>query len=323
MRAVRFDEYGGPEVLRVREVPVPEPGAGEVLIEVGAAGVTLPVVRLTRGGPTGGVPLPHMPGGEVAGRVVAVGDGVTAWRPGQRVTGLAFTGGYAQFAVVGAGMLSAVPDGAADADAVALVRSGRVAFAALHLSAAGEGDRVLVTSAAGGVGNLAAQLARVLGAGRVVAAIGSPDKADFLRGLGVDRVVTYDELRAGLGESFDVVLDGTGSDVNGAGDVQGACLDALEPLGRLVSYNAAGGPVDVNALRMRARSVIGLAMPHFVAHRREVYDRHERRLWELLAAGEVRPAIHALLPLEEAAEAHRVIEARANRGKLVLDPAGR
>ncbi|GIH17040.1 quinone oxidoreductase family protein [Rugosimonospora africana] len=324
MRAVRFDGYGGPEVLTVGEVPVPRPGDGEVLIEVGAAGVTLPIVRLTRGGPDGGVPLPHVPGGEVAGRIVRLGSGVperpgTGWQVGQRVTGLAFSGAYAQFAAVPVEFLDRVPDGVDDADAVALVRSGHVASAALHLAGLregeSEGERVLVTSAAGGVGHLAVQLARALGAGRVVAAIGGGSaKKEFLRGLGADRIVTYAEARAGLDESFDVVLDGTGA------DVQDSCLAALAPLGRLVSFNATGGKVDVNELRMTARTVIGLAMRHFAEHRRDVYDRHGQRLWELLASGAVRPAIHAVLPLEQAADAYRVIEARANLGKIVLNP---
>lgn len=323
MRAIRFGRYGGPEVLELAEVPVPRPGAGEVLIEVGAAGVTLPVVRLTRGGPDGGVPLPQVPGGEVAGRIVEVGAGVsgepgTGWRVGERVTGLAFSGAYAEFATVPVEFLSRVPDGVDDATAVVLVRSGHVAFAALHLAALREGESVLVTSAAGGVGHLAVQLARALGAGRVVAAAGAgAGRIEFLRGLGADRAVTYDEARAGLAESFDVVLDGAGANVQEIG------LAALAPLGRFVSYNAVGGKLFTNELRMTARTVIGLAMRHFVAHRPDVYERHGQRLWELLERGALRPAVHAVLPLEQAADAHRVIEARTNLGKMVLTPAAK
>ncbi len=326
MQAVRFHTYGGPEVLRVEQVGVPEPGPGQVLIEVGAVGVTLPVVRLVRGNPDGGgVPLPHCPGGEVAGRIAAVGAGVSGWRVGQRVAGLAFTGAYAQAAVVEEALLVAVPDGVDDAAAVALVRSGQVALGALRAGGLAGGQSVLVTAAAGGVGHLAVQLARVLGAARVVAAVGTGParaaKEAMLRELGADDVVGYDDVAGQNGAasdelSVDVALDGVG------GPVQRRCLEALAPWGRLVAYNGVGGPVDVNELRMRSRSVIGFAMPHLVAHRREVYAAHARELWELHARGLLRPVVHAAWPLDRAGEAHAAIEERVNVGKIVLSPAG-
>lgn len=301
MRRVVFREYGGPEVLRVEQAPLPTPGAGELLVEVGAIGVTLPVVRLSRGGD---VPLPHVPGGEVAGRVTSTG---------QRVAGLAFTGAYAEYATVPAALVAPVPDEVDDAAAVALVRSGQVALGALRAAAVRPGESVLVTAAAGGVGHLAVQLAVAFGAGRVVAAVSTEEKAEFLYGLGADEVVRYGQPV----DPVDVVLDGTG------GQVQSDCLELLEPFGRLVSYNATGAPVDVNQLRLHARSVIGFAMAHFATRQPEVYQRHQQELWEMYAAGTLRPAIHATLPLAEAAEAHRVIESRENLGKIVLTPTMR
>lgn len=313
MRQVCFREYGGPEVLRVEDVARPEPGEGELLVQVGAAGVTLPIVRLTRGSPDGGgVPLPHAPGGEVAGRVVATGPGVAGWRAGQRVAGLAFTGAYAEFVTVPASFVFAVPDQVDDAAAVLLVRSGQVALGALHAAAVRPGESVLVTAAAGGVGHLAVQLARELGASRVVAVAGSAGKGDFLRGLGADEVVTYGD---DWGDPVDVVLDGAG------GEVQATALRALAPLGRLVAYNGVGEVVDVNELRMHGRSVIGFAMPHLVARRPDLFQRHQRELWDLYAAGRLTAAVHRTLSLGDAAEAHRIIEARENQGKVVLDPA--
>ncbi|WP_035920692.1 zinc-binding dehydrogenase [Frankia sp. QA3] len=104
--------------------------------------------------------------------------------------------------------------------------------------------------------------------------------------------------------------------------MQRRCLEALAPLGRLVAYNGIGGPVDVNELRRQARSVIGFAMPHLVARRRDVYDAHARELWELHAQGLLRPVVHAAWPLERAGEAHAAIKARANVGKIVPSPAG-
>lgn len=303
MRTVICRQHG---VLRVEDAPRPEPGEGEVLVEVAAAGVTLPVVRLTSGGGT----LPLVPGGEVVGRVVSATGG---WRTGQRVAALAFTGAYAEFALVGSGLLAAVPDEVDDAAAVALVRSGQVALGALRTGGVRPGESVLVTAAAGGVGHLAVQLARAVGAGRVVAAVGTDAKREFARGLGAHEVVRYGEPPAG---PVDVVLDSVG------GDVQNTYLEHLAPFGRLVSYSATGAPVDVNQLRMHARSVVGFAMSHFARPpvgrlTSDVYARQQGELWELYIRGVVRPAVH-VMPLAEAEQAHRLIESRENLGKVVL-----
>lgn len=307
MRRVAFQTYGGPEVLRVEEVEQPEPGPDELLVRVGLAGVTLPVVRLTRGG----VELPYAPGGEIVGTVVGLGADVTGWRIGQRVTGLTFGAAYAEFATIGTRLAVAVPDGIDDASALVVARGGQVALGTLRASGFRPGEDVLVNAAAGGVGHLSVQLAKALGAGRVVAAVGSLDKADFVRGLGADEVVSYQE---GWGEPVDVVLDGVG------GDLLDRCLNALRPFGRLVDYNGIGGPVDANQLRMRGTTVIGFNMLHFSTLRADRYLAQQQELWQLLADGRLRPAMHAELSLVDAAEAHRIIEARANLGKIVLNP---
>jgi NADPH2:quinone reductase len=287
--------------LRVEEAPRPEPAEGEILVEVGAIGVTLPVVRKPQG----------TPGGEVAGRVVAVGPGVTTAQVGQHVTGLAFTGAYAEFALVRADMAVPVPDGVDDATAVAVVRSGQVALGALRAAPLHAGESVVVTAAAGGVGHLAVQLATVLGASRVVGAVSTDAKAAFLRSLGVSEVVRYDEP---WGEPVDVVLDGVG------GSVQATGVSSLAPLGRLVSYNATGAMVDVNELRFHGRTIVGFAMPHLVAGRPDVYKRQQTELWDMCLSGSLRPSIHGTFPLDQAAEAHRIILARENLGKVVLVP---
>lgn len=310
MRTVRFHTHGGPEVLRIDDVPLPEPAGGEVLIEIDAVGVTLPVVRLTRG--QSGVPLPHTPGGDIVGRVRGIGPGVTGRQVGERVAGLAFSGAYAEAVTVPAAMMTAVPDDVDDLAALALVRGGQVALGVLHAGGFGEGDNVLVTAAAGGIGHLAVQLAVALGAGRVTAAVGDAAKAGFAREQGADHVVTYDQ--EDWGDPADLVLDGVG------GTVQDAGLRALAPLGRLVAFNGVGGTVDTNELRMRGLSVIGFAMAHLAARRRDTYERHQRELWQLYRDGRLNPVVHEAMPLDRAADAHRLIEARANRGKVVLLP---
>ncbi|MEU7134425.1 NADP-dependent oxidoreductase [Streptomyces sp. NPDC046261] len=309
MRRVRYHEYGGPEVLRVEETAVPSPGPGELLLRTEAIGVTLPVVRKVR---EGGMPLPAGVGGEVAGEIIAVGPEVTGFAVGDRVTGLCFADGYADHAVLRAAMASPVPPGVDAADAVALVRCGLVALGAYEAARPAEGESVLVTAAAGGSGHLAVQLAKARGAGRVVAAVGSAAKADFVRSLGADEVVTYED--ASWGEPVDIVLDAVG------GELLSPALAALAPGGRLVAYSSGGGTIEAYDLLVGAKSAIGFQMALIARDRPELMERWRRELWELYASGRVRPRVHVELPLEDAAKAHEIIEARANQGKVILRP---
>ncbi|MEU8680048.1 zinc-binding dehydrogenase [Streptomyces sp. NPDC048611] len=314
MRRVRFHAYGGPEVLRVEEdAAAPVPGPGELLVRTEAIGVTLPCVRRVRGdGNGGGDPLPGTPGGEIAGTVVALGPDVTGFALGDRVTSLTLTGSYSELALAPAFLASRVPDGAGAVTAVALVRSGHVALAALSTAALRDGESVLITGAAGGTGHLAVQLAKLQGVPRVVAAVSSAAKTEFLRELGADEVVTYDQ--ESWGAPADVVLDGVG------GALLPRALAALAPGGRLVFFNSGGGTVPAYELLAGAKTITGLTMRHFSTVHRELYEEHHARLWELSGAGRLRAAVHAELPLTEAAKAHEIIEARANLGKVVLRP---
>ncbi|MGW6527501.1 quinone oxidoreductase family protein [Streptomyces venezuelae] len=307
MRRVRYERSGGPEVLFLEEVPVPEPGPGELLVRVEAVGVTLPVVRKVRE-PRDPIAL----GGEVAGAVVALGEGVTGFAPGDRVTGLVFGHGYADHALLHTALASPVPAGASAVDAVALVRSGLVAYGALEAARPAPGEAALVTAAASGVGHLAVQLARLKGAARVVAAVSDPGKADFVRGLGADDVVTYD--RETWGEPVDYVLDAVG------GDLLTPAVRSLAPHGRLVAYSSGGGTVAAYDLLVGAKSVIGFQMGLIARERPELYEAWRRELWELHATGGLRVAVHDVFPLRDAAKAHAVIEERSNLGKVVLVP---
>ncbi|QNA76928.1 zinc-binding dehydrogenase [Streptomyces sp. So13.3] len=311
MRRVRFYEYGGPEVLRVEEAEEPTAGPGELLVRTEAIGVTLPSVRKVRG-EGGGTPLPGILGGEVAGEVVALGPGVTDFAVGDRVTSLTFTGSYTELAVAPAVMASRLPDGASAVRAVALVRGGQVALAALATARTAPAESVLITGAASGVGHLAVQLARIQGVQRIVAAVSSPAKADFLRAQGADEVVLYDSEN--WGEPVDVVLDGVG------GDLLPRAVAALAPGGRMVFFGSGGGTVSAFDLLAGAKTITGLTMARFSTTQRELYDRHGELLWELALSGRLRPAVHAEIPLAEVARAHEIIEARANRGKVVLIP---
>ncbi|MFH8223233.1 zinc-binding alcohol dehydrogenase family protein [Streptomyces sp. NPDC018057] len=305
MRRVRYESAGGP--LFLEEAPVPEPGRGEVLVRCEAVGVTLPVVRKVT---EAAEPVPL--GGEIAGEVAAVGAGVTRFRPGDRVTGLCFGHGYADFAVLHEAMASPVPEGAGAVDAVALVRSGLVALGALTAARPEPGESVLVTAAASGVGHLAVQLARVRGAGRVVGAVSSPAKADFERSLGADEVVRYAD--GSWGEPVDYALDAVG------GDLLTPALAALAPGGRLVAYSSGGGTVQAYDLLVGAKSVIGFQVARIARGEPELYERWRQELWRLFEEGRIRPAVHAEFALPDAAKAHEAIMSRGNLGKVVLRP---
>ncbi|MFI0960814.1 zinc-binding alcohol dehydrogenase family protein [Streptomyces sp. NPDC021080] len=307
MRRVRHEAGGGPGVLLLEEVPVPEPGPGELLVRAEAVGVTLPAVRKVREG-TGPVPL----GGEVAGVVAAVGEGVTGYAVGDRVTGLCFSHAYAELAVVQEKMASRIPDRATAVDAVALVRSGLVARGAHAAGRPRPGDAVLVTAAASAIGTLALQYAKAGGASRVVAAVSSADKAQFVRALGADEVVLYGD--ASWGDPVDVVLDGVG------GELLGPAVRSLAPGGRLVAFSSGGGTVDAYELLVRGASVIGFQMAAVARDEPDVYARWLDELWELHREGTLRPRVCAEIPLAEAARAHEVIESRRNLGKVVLVP---
>ncbi|MFH8798117.1 zinc-binding alcohol dehydrogenase family protein [Streptomyces sp. NPDC017936] len=307
MRRVRYEVNGGPEVLFTEEAPVPEPGPGELLVRVEAVGVTLPVVRKVHEG-TEPVPL----GGEVAGTVAAVGEGVTGFAVGDRVTGLCFSHAYAEAALVHHTMACVIPHWASCVDAVALVRSGLVARGAYEAGHPRPGDAVLVTAAAGAVGTLALQYAKAGGASRVVAAVSSADKADFVRVLGADEVVLYDD--ESWGAPVDVVVDGVG------GELLGPAVRALAPGGRLVAFSSGGGTIDAYELLVRGASVIGFQMAAVARGEPELYARWRDDLWELHRDRTLRPRVSAEIPLTEAARAHELITSRRNLGKVVLVP---
>ncbi|MFF8419046.1 zinc-binding alcohol dehydrogenase family protein [Streptomyces sp. NPDC015680] len=307
MRRIRYERIGGPETLFQEEVPVPEPGAGELLVRAEAIGVTLPVVRKVR---EAARPVPL--GGELAGEVVSVGEGVGGFAAGDRVTGLCFGHGYAEYALLHTAMASPVPAYATARDAVALVRSGAVALGALEAARPERGESVLVTAAASGVGHLALQLARRRGASRVVAAVGDPAKADFVRSLGADDVVTYG--RETWGEPVDVVLDAVG------GALLTPAVKALAPGGRLVAYSSGGGTIEAYDLLSGGRSAIGFQVAIVARTQPQRYAAWIEELWRLFGEGALRPAIHAEFALADAARAHAAIETRANRGKVVLVP---
>lgn len=327
MRAVRFHVTGGPEVLQCEDLPVPRPGPGEVLVRVLACGVNFADV-LRRAGhhypvPT---PLPFVAGSEVAGEVCACGEGVDRAWLGRRVLGASITGGgYAQFIAMNACELAPWPDGLNTRQAGALLIQGGTAAVALQESGQLQaGESVLVLGAAGGVGSLMVQLARALGASTVIGGVGNAAKRDPVLAMGAHVVVDYSQqdwpqqvLAATDGRGVDLLLDAT------FGELLRQATEALSDFGRIVLYGSAarvGEPLDLLKMLARNQRITGCFLGgHFVQRPARTSD-FLAQLGELVRQGRVVPAVHDVLPLEEAARAHELLESRGVIGKLLLDP---
>lgn len=331
MRAILMHQTGGPEVLRPADVPEPVPAAGELLIRTEAIGTHFAETRMRAGTLPGfAPPLPRVPGFEVAGTVTAVGAGVDAALAGTRVIALAPGGsGYAELAAMPARDSTPVPDGVSAVDAIAVATPAAVALALLRAARLTGTERVLVEAAGGAVGGYLVQLAREHGAGTIVATAGTAAKRTFARELGADAAVDHRdpdwparvaELTAENGAPrLDVVFESIG------GASAGRLLDAMTAgSGRMLYYGTLSGEqpeITPNDLLVRGLSLLGCGAAPDVrgawwdavwAARLDVLDR--------LRAGRIRPLVAGTLPLEDAAEAHRRLEAGENIGKLVLVP---
>ncbi len=322
MRVVRFYEYGGPEVLRLEDAPVPEPGPGEALVRVAAAGVNYADTRRRLGIYVEPTPLPWVVGSEIAGTVAKLGPDVTGVQEGQRVMALLAGGGYADYAVVSARALLPIPPTLSFTQAAALPLQGLTAYYLLKLSGRLEpGESVLVHAAAGGVGTLAVQMAKLLGAGKVIATASTPAKLEFACSLGADVQIDYTSedmvaaVRAATNnQGADIILDAVG------GAVFEQSLRCLASFGRLVVYGLASGQaVECNPVRLmrRNQSVVGFYLGQLMA-RPEQLRPAVQEIAGWLAEEKLRLMIGHIFPLEEAASAHRQMEARATTGKIVL-----
>ena len=317
MRAVQQQEFGGPEVLTVVDVPIPVAGPGEVLIEVTRAGVNFADTHQRRNEYLAAAQLPLIPGSEVAGRRVDTGERVAALTGGR--------GGYAQFALAPAEHTFSIPDGIEDGAALALLLQGLSAWHLLRTAARlREGESVVIHAAAGGTGSLALQLARAFGAGRVIATASTDDKRALATELGADAAVdgsadglTERLLEANDGRPVDIVLDAIG------GEVFDASLDALAPFGRLVTYGVSAGTTNAPNTRklMRAsRGVVGFWFKH-VLEQPGMAQEALADLFTRARTGELRVVVGATYPLTQAAQAQIDLAARRTTGKLLLDPA--
>ena len=319
MRAIRVHEVGGPEVLRLVELPVPEPGPGEVLVRLCASGVNFIDVYERRG--LYPVPLPFTPGEEGAGVVEKVGEGVVGLRPGDPVAFVLVRGSYAEYQVVPADRLVPIPQGLDPKLAAACLLQGLTAHYLLRSAyPVKPGDQVLVHAGAGGVGHLLIQWAKRLGA-TVYATASTEEKRALCREAGADYALPYEDfapaVKALSGGGVDVVYDGVGKTT-----FEGS-LDALRPRGYLVLFGQSSGPVPpLDPQVLNRKGSLFLTRPyllHYIASRRELLW----RVGEVFAAvqeGWLKVRIGAEFPLEEAAQAHALLEGRKTVGKVLLVP---
>lgn len=335
MKAVRFDEFGGPEVLRYVTVPDPSPGPGEVLIRVEAAAVNWSdTIRRRDGAYPFPTPLPFVPGAEVAGTVEALGEGVEGPPVGTPVFALAGgdgSSGYAELAVASAAMVIPRPAHVPAEEAASILVAGGTAMLALREAGALQpGETVLIEGAGGGVGSYAVQVAAALGAGCVIAAAGTPARGDLAQTLGAALVVDYSE--PGWAEQVRDATGGRGADVVletvGAPTISEA-FASLAPFGRMVVLGCASGrPGALSAEEQHAlfyrpvtnQVVTGFNLGLYFGMRPQVAVSALTDVIELVASGRIQVHVGARFPLADAAEAHRVLESRGTVGKIVLIP---
>ena len=315
MRAIQMSEYGGPEVLELVELPVPEPGDGEVLVRVSRAGLNFADTHRRTNSYLAKDELPLVPGSEVAGVRVDTGE---------RVVALCGAGGYAEYATAPGALTFPIAEGVDDDSALALVLQGLTAWHLYRTCARmSGGESVVVHAAAGGVGSLAVQLGKAMGAGRVIATASTADKRELALQLGADVAVdgapeglTERLVQANLGAPVDVVFEMAG------GAVFDASLDALAPFGRLATYGIASresNTVRSGDLMRRSHAVVGFWFAHCIG-RPAMIDEALADLFERIRRGELRVVTGPAYPLAQAAQAQTDLAERRTTGKVTLDP---
>jgi NADPH2:quinone reductase len=321
MKAIQVSQTGGPEVLNLVELPVPEPNANEALIQIKTAGVNFIDVYFREGRYQ--APLPFIIGQEAAGIVVGVGSDVRTLQLGDRVAYTGVMGSYAEYASVPADRLIKIPETIEFETAAAAMLQGMTAHYLSHSTyPINDGDSVLIHAAAGGVGLLLVQMAKQRGA-RVIATAGSEEKAALAREAGADDVIVYtthdfetETLRLTDGQGVHVVYDGVGK-ATFASD-----LKVLRPRGYLVLFGGASGAVPpFDLLELTKNGSLFVTRPslqHYVLTRAELEQRANEVL-EMIASGKLKLRIHKKYALEEVQDAHRDLEGRKTTGKLLLE----
>ena len=323
MRAITIPEFGDADALVPADVPAPVPGPAQVLVDVVAAGVNRADVMQRMGHYPPPKGASELPGLEVSGRVAALGEGVTGWSVGDEVCALLEGGGYAEQVVVAAGQLLPVPRGVDLVDAAGLPEVACTVWSNVFLTANIQpGQWLLVHGGSSGIGTMAIQLAKAVGA-HVAVTAGSQAKLDACRELGAEVLVNYkeqdfvEEVRAGSnGHGADVILDNMGAKYLARN------VDVLAVNGRLVTIGLQGGrtgELDLGTLLAKRGAVIATSLRSRPAtEKAAIVAAVREHVWPLVESGVVRPVIHGRFPLEQAADAHRELEASGHVGKVLL-----
>ncbi|SEG76716.1 putative NAD(P)H quinone oxidoreductase, PIG3 family [Thermomonospora echinospora] len=316
MHAIVIREPGEPDVLEWTEVPDPAPAPGEVVIEVAATAVNRADVMQRRGFYPPPPGAPPYPGLEASGRIAEIGEGVTGWQIGDEVCALLAGGGYAERVAVPAGQLLPVPRGLGLAEAAALPEVACTVWSNVFtLARLAPGESFLVHGGASGIGTMAIQLAHAHGA-RVACTVGSPEKAARCRELGADVTVNYREEDFVAAGPFDVILDNMGAAYLARN------VEALNAGGRLVVIGLQGGTraeLDLNALLRKRAAVHATSLrARPLAEKAAIVSAVREHVWPLIEEGRVAPIVDRVLPITEAAWAHRVLEESGHIGKIVL-----
>lgn len=322
MKIIRVHEYGGPEIMRLEDAPIPEPGTGMVRVKIEAIGLNFIDIYQRSGlyRPT----LPFTPGQEAAGTVDAVGAGVTEFAVGDRV-GYGFTpGAYAEYALVPVEKLIPIPNEVDTRTAAAILLQGMTAHYLSHDTFPLERTHTaLIHAAAGGTGQLLVQIAKIRGA-RVIGTVSTPEKAATARRAGADEVIIYTEQdfeaetkRLTEGRGVDVVYDSVGK------DTFDKSLNCLRPRGYMVLFGQSSGPVPpIDPQILNPKGSLFLTRPslgHYLLTREEML-RRASDLFRWVSQGELHVMIDRTYPLAEAAEAHRALDGRLTQGKVLLIP---
>lgn len=323
MRAVEITKPGGPEVLAITDRPVPSPAAGEILIEIHAAGINRPDVfqRMGRYDPPPGAS--DIPGLEVAGIVTALGPEVTGLTVGDRVCALVAGGGYAEFCTAPAVQCLPVPDGLSLVEAAALPETFFTVWSnVFDRGRLGEGETILIHGGSSGIGTTAIQLAKSIGA-RVFTTAGSSEKCEACTRLGADRAINYREEDFAAvvqeetgGRGVDLVLDMVG------GDYIPRSIACLATNGRHVSIALLKGSkseIDFNAIMRKRLTLTGSTLrPRPIADKAAIATKLREHVWPKITQGSIRPLVHDTFPLADASKAHSLMESSAHIGKIVL-----
>ncbi len=322
MKAIQIHETGGPEVLKPAELPVPQPGPGQVLIRVEAVGVNFIEIYFRKG--VYKAALPFTPGSEAAGTVEELSPGVTGFAAGDSVASVGVLGSYAEYALVPAASLVKVPAGLSMQQAAAALLQGMTAHYLSHSTfPLKAGDTALVHAGAGGVGLLLTQMAARLGA-RVITTVSTAEKAKFSREAGASDVILYakqdfeaEVKRLTNGKGVDVVYDSVGQTT-----FEGS-LNCLRPRGMLVLFGASSGPVPpFDLIQLSGKGSLFITRPtlwHYVATREEL-DWRASDVLRRITKGELKLRMEHVYPLSGAAQAQTDLEARKTTGKILLEP---